>query len=283
MTENARSRSKYVIEVNEADGSQSKLNPKADSESESRKAIRAQLESMIGQHRNFGAMMRDYDSAMARLDQDERVMKSAQHRKFEGRLRQLEGKLRSRRAEHFREETRRQMSLEQKLQAIAQDHSTKLAQLEADFRKEHGEQNESLQRLLSRLRTRATQGDWQELLDPTTSQVYYLNTSTGHSQWEKPSEMYASSGEVAAVTCAICLDVVQGQAMQCANGHLFCGDCLSMHLQVSANHTCPTCRAYVEGEGTRNIVAEELAKRLQSVGLAAMVQMTWMVETSTRF
>ena len=31
--------------------------------------------------------------------------------------------------------------------------------------------------------------DWQEVIDPTTYQIYYYNKSNGVTQWERPTEM----------------------------------------------------------------------------------------------
>jgi len=117
-------------------------------------------------------------------------------------------------------------------------------------------------------------GSWKEMMDPASGATYYLDLDTGHSQWNRPGEMDATSDEVASVTCAICLDICSYPA-SCRNGHLYCTECLRAHLEVSANSTCPTCRVLIqrnddgESYGVRNMLAESLAKRLRKAGAAA--------------
>ena len=64
---------------------------------------------------------------------------------------------------------------------------------------------------------------------------------------------------------AICLDILKGTCVQCTNGHLFCRDCLRLHLTASQNRTCPTCRVYIENDGIRNKMAEQVAKKLSGL------------------
>ena len=70
---------------------------------------------------------------------------------------------------------------------------------------------------------------------------------------------------VQAVTCAICLDICIDPT-SCKNGHLYCLDCLRSHLTVSQYRSCPTCRISIEGDGVRNMLAEDLAARLRKAG-----------------
>ena len=157
------------------------------------------------------------------------------------------------------------MQLEVKLQEVSQKYRLKVSNLEAEYRMEKSKQDQELQDALLKSQSRTLGGDWQELIDPTTQSVYYLNTTTGHSQWERPAEISASADEIAAVTCAICLDVLKGACVQCKNGHLFCRDCLRLHLTASQNPTCPTCRVYIENDGIRNKMAEQVAKKLSGL------------------
>ena len=38
-----------------------------------------------------------------------------------------------------------------------------------------------------------------------------------------------------------------------------------MHLTASQNRTCPTCRVYIENDGIRNKMAEQVAKKLSGL------------------
>ena len=100
------------------------------------------------------------------------------------------------------------MQLEVKLQEVSQQYRLKVSDLEAEYRMEKSKQDQDLQDALLKSQSRTLGGDWQELVDPTTQSVYYLNTTTGHSQWER-TQISASADEIAAVTCAICLDVLK--------------------------------------------------------------------------
>ena len=46
---------------------------------------------------------------------------------------------------------------------------------------------------------------------------------------------------------------------------MFCRDCLRLHLTASQNRTCPTCRVYIENDGIRNKMAEQVAKQLSGL------------------
>ena len=152
----------------------------------------------------------------------------------------------------------------QRLQSISQSNFSRLSTLDTDHRRKQSSRDRNLIRNLSKAREllAVKAGAWDELHDPETGTVYYFDCSTGHSQWERPSEMDATSKEVGLVTCAICLDVCE-YPTSCRNGHLYCTECLRSHLEVSHNRTCPTCRVVIEGDGVRNMLAEDLVLRLK--------------------
>ena len=115
----------------------------------------------------------------------------------------------------------------QRIQSIAQSSFIRLSELDAEHRRRSSERDRRLITKLSKVRERlATKsGAWQELRDPESGNMYYLDATTGHSQWERPGEMDGTPKEVASVTCAICLDICE-VPRSCPNGHLFCLECL---------------------------------------------------------
>jgi hypothetical protein len=66
------------------------------------------------------------------------------------------------------------------------------------------------------------------------------------------------------LNCPLCLDLPTGPVHQCNNGHIFCGDCLTIHRAsgTPASQKCPTCRCTLSGEPIRNRIAEAAISRL---------------------
>ena len=153
---------------------------------------------------------------------------------------------------------------------MSQVNFKRLSRLDQEFRKKQSNLDRTLIANLSKVRERlaASSGSWEELKDPQTNTVYYLDVSTGHSQWERPSEMDCTTKEIQMVTCAICLDICL-HPTSCPNGHLYCLECLRSHLRFSQHRSCPSCRICIEGDGVRNMLAEDLSSRLRKAGKTA--------------
>jgi len=62
--------------------------------------------------------------------------------------------------------------------------------------------------------------------------------------------------------CPVCLVDVQTQAFQCSNGHLICSQCIQ---DPNINQACPVCRVSYNAGAHRNLVAEDVARALNSV------------------
>ena len=61
--------------------------------------------------------------------------------------------------------------------------------------------------------------------------------------------------------CPICLDTISGRAVQCTNGHTFCGTCLDDVTGKSGAIQCPVCRiAMSKRREIRNMFVEKLIK-----------------------
>ena len=61
--------------------------------------------------------------------------------------------------------------------------------------------------------------------------------------------------------CPICLDTISGRAVQCTNGHTFCGTCLDDVTGQSGAIQCPVCRiAMSKRREIRNMFVEKLIK-----------------------
>lgn len=63
-------------------------------------------------------------------------------------------------------------------------------------------------------------------------------------------------------SCAICLDSdMDGQILQCRNGHYFCASCYAKHVAVQEEQrkrpTCPFCRVILHSEPVRCLAAEQ--------------------------
>ena len=64
--------------------------------------------------------------------------------------------------------------------------------------------------------------------------------------------------------CPVCLSPITPPTYQCSNGHLICGECLSiLERQPPSSAVCPACRVpYTVGRRIRNLVADALSARL---------------------
>ena len=64
--------------------------------------------------------------------------------------------------------------------------------------------------------------------------------------------------------CPVCLSPITPPTYQCSNGHLICGECLSiLERQPPSSAVCPACRVpYTVGCRIRNLVADALSARL---------------------
>ena len=275
----SNARSKYVVRVDEANAERgielpnraTKLIPheQAPKQTIPNKLVRETLithaNNLMLKHRDMTELLKTYEENMSRLDHSEFVFVTGKTNKIDQQIEKIRNKISHKSIVFLKWEHERRVQLEVKLQEVSQQYRLKVSDLEAEYRMEKSKQDQDLQDALLKSQSRTLGGDWQELVDPTTQSVYYLNTTTGHSQWERPAEISASADEIAAVTCAICLDVLKGACVQCKNGHLFCRDCLRLHLAASQNPTCPTCRVYIENDGIRNKMAEQVAKKLSGL------------------
>ena len=206
----------------------------------------------------------DFSRKLRAIEKQRSLRLDAARQRHEQNLQQHRHKLFLRRAAQTEREKTVSFEFTQRLQSTAQQNFGRLATLDADHRRCQATRDRQLISALSKAREllAVKSGSWDELHDPETGAVYYFDCSTGHSQWERPSEMDATSAEVGAVTCAICLDICTAPT-SCRNGHLYCLECLRAHLAVSPNASCPTCRVAVVGDGTRNMLAEDLVVRLR--------------------
>ena len=152
-------------------------------------------------HRDMTELLKTYEENMSRLDHSEFVFVTGKTNEIDQQIEKIRNKISHKSIVFLKWEHERRVQLEVKLQEVSQQYRLKVSDLEAEYRMEKSKQDQDLQDALLKSQSRTLGGDWQELVDPTTQSVYYLNTTTGHSQWERPAEISASADEIAAVTC----------------------------------------------------------------------------------
>ena len=155
---------------------------------------------------------------------------------------------------------------------LVHSYRRRLGQIEIEYTKKTTKQESTMQKWLAKIEKRAALGGWERALDHDSGSSYWINRETGESSWERPVAAKAALGvakigsgfDEEEMTCSICLDYFHGHVLQCANGHLFCEECLQEHVRVNGGHgesgPCPVCRVPVSpSNAVRNLLAERVA------------------------
>ena len=264
--------SPYVVQVGNGKLTSQSHDPK-ESSSSTRSTSELPSPQYITQAKLHLQRQQDFDAKLQALLKERtlRLAKAGSHHELA--LENVRRIMFAQRARHLQDENSMAFEFTQRLQSLSAEFHKRLSNVEAGFRLQSSQKRKKLVQSLSQLREQLADrsGSWKEMMDPGTGSVYYLDLDTGHSQWQRPNEMDATSDDVASVTCAICLDVANYPA-SCRNGHIFCSECLRSHLEVAANSTCPTCRVLIQANqdgvsyGVRNLLAESLTEKLRKAG-----------------
>jgi len=84
-------------------------------------------------------------------------------------------------------------------------------------------------------------------------------------EWRKPWSVFLSEEQKNdEFTCSICLGYFE-LPIQTQCGHIFCGNCLELHLHESDSKSCPRCRQ--ECEPTSTLDLKELVKKALGLGV----------------
>ena len=134
-------------------------------------------------HRDMATTLKTYEENISRLEHSEFVFITNKTNKIDQQIEQIRNKISHKSIAFLKWEHDHRVQLEVKLQEISQKYRLKVSELESDYRTEKSKRDQDLQDALLESQSRTLGGDWQELIDPSTQSVYYLNTTTGHSQW----------------------------------------------------------------------------------------------------
>lgn len=182
--------------------------------------------NLMGKHRDMATTLKTYEENISRLEHSEFVFITNKTNKIDHQIEQIRNKISQKSITFLKWDHEHRVKLEVQLHAISQTYRLKISELESEFRTEKSKCDQDLQDALLKSQSRTLGGDWQELIDPSTQSIYYLNTTTGHSQWyvrvyihiwfmhflthyyyytihcrERPAEINATADEIAAVTC----------------------------------------------------------------------------------